>query len=258
MIARNVFNMCLIWKEIEDLSSTIQAKHQTEVIISCVRLLRRTTRWFLRCKRMHLDMEKTIHRYAASIKTLKKSLPASLGDAGQEVYLKKAEHYRSLGLPEAMAYEITSNQMLFFAMDIIEISHEQNIAVDHVGKMYFKIGEFLDLTWVRKHLIEHSAENQWEALSREALRDDLDWQQRELTAAILQLESNKKANVHSLEAWSLLHESLIARWHQVIAELRSSSVLNYTMFFVAIRELVDLTQTTVQRSSENTVCSLGD
>jgi len=255
MIARNIFNMCSIWQEIEDLSTSIKAEHQTEVIISCVRLLRRTTRWFLRCKRMHLEMEETINRYATSLETLKKSLPASLGDNGQEAYIKEAEHYRSLGVPERMAYEITSNGALFFAMDIIEISHEQNIPVDHVGKMYFAIGTFLDLTWVRKHLIEHPVENQWEALSREALRDDLDWQQRELTAAILQLlDANNQAYQHSLQAWSLLHETLVARWHQIVAELRSSSMLNYTMFFVAIRELVDLTQTTVQRSDENKLC----
>jgi glutamate dehydrogenase len=257
MIARNVFNMCSIWQEIEDLSASIKAKHQTEVIISCVRLLRRTTRWFLRCKRMHLEMAETINRYAKSIETLKKSLPALLGDKGQDAYLKEAEHYRSLGVPETMAYEITSNRTLFFAMDIIEISHEQNISVDRVGKMYFEIGAFLDLTWVRKHLIEHPAENQWEALSREALRDDLDLQQRELTDAVLKIEGKKKANKHGIEAWALTHESLIARWHQVIAELRSSSILNYTMFFVAIRELLDLTQTTVQ-GCENTLGATED
>ncbi|MDF1828144.1 MAG: NAD-glutamate dehydrogenase [Legionellaceae bacterium] len=255
MIARNIFNMCSIWQEIENLSASIKAQHQTEVIISCVRLLRRTTRWFLRCKRMHLEMDETINRYAKSLEMLKKSLPASLGEEGQVAYIKQAEYYRSLGVPEAMAYEITSNGALFFAMDIIEISHEQNISVDHVGKMYFEVGAFLDLAWVRKHLIEHPVENQWEALSREALRDDLDWQQRELTAAILKLEAQKKAHLQNLEAWSTQHESLITRWHQIVAELRSSTTLNYTMFFVAIRELVDLTQTTVQRSSGEQACS---
>lgn len=258
MIARNVFNMCSIWQEIEDLSSSIKSKHQTEVIISCVRLLRRTTRWFLRCKRMHLEMAETINRYGKSIETLKNSLPAALGDEGQDAYLKEAEHYRSLGVPETMAYEITSNRMLFFAMDIIEISHEQNIPVDRVGKMYFKMGAFLDLTWVRKHLIEHPADNHWESLSREALRDDLDLQQRELTAAVLKLEGNKKAHKSGIEVWALTHKSLIARWHQIIAELRSSSVLNYTMFFVAIRELLDLTQTTMQRTCEKSVCDHDD
>ena len=97
----------------------------------------------------------------------------------------------------------------------------------------------LELAWVRIHLIEHPTENHWEALSREALRDDLDSQQRKLTDAIL------KSN-NSLAAWAEAHEPLIARWHQVVAELRSSNVLNYTMFFVALRELLDLTETTIQ------------
>ena len=141
----------------------------------------------------------------------------------------------------------------FFAMDIIEISEEQNIAVARVGKLYFDVGTFLDLTWVRVHLVEHPTETHWEALSREALRDDLDWQQRKLTAAILKLEEKVSKKSGGLETWATAHETLIARWHQVVAELRSSSVLNYTMFFVAIRELLDLTETTLQETSDE-VC----
>ncbi len=253
MIARNIFNMGSVWQKIEELDVLIKATHQIEVQVSCIRLLRRTTRWFLRCKRMHLDMTDTIDRYAEGVSILKKALPELLNEGLQKTYVAQEAHYRALGLPDAMAKELTSNRTLFFAMDIIEISEEQNIAVARVGKLYFDVGTFLDLTWVRVHLVEHPTETHWEALSREALRDDLDWQQRKLTAAILKLEEKVSKKSGGLETWATAHETLIARWHQVVAELRSSSVLNYTMFFVAIRELLDLTETTLQETSDE-VC----
>lgn len=249
MIARDVFNMGTIWQNLEDLDASIKATHQTEVMVSCVRLLRRTARWFLRCKRQHLDMADTINRYAEGVSSLKKALPRLLSEAQQKIYASQTAHYRVLGLPDTIADELTANRTLFFAMDIIEISEEQNISVGRVGQLYFDVGEFLELAWVRVHLIEHPTETHWEALSREGLRDDLDWQQRKLTASILKLEDRKGKKSGGLEAWAKTHEALIARWHQIVAELRSSSVLNYTMFFVAIRELLDLTETTLQETA---------
>jgi glutamate dehydrogenase len=252
MIARDVFNMGVIWEKLEALDIAIKAAHQTEIMLNCVRLLRRTARWFLRFKRMHLDMADTINCYAEGVAGLKKALLNLLSEAQQKTYASQAAHYRALGLPSAMADELTANRTLFFAMDIIEISDAQNISVERVGQLYFDIGEFLELSWVRVHLIEHPTENHWEALSREALRDDLDSQQRKLTNAILKLEIKAEQKSGGLQAWSVAHESLIERWHQIVAELRSSNVLNYTMFFVAIRELLDLTDTTVQET-ENMV-----
>ncbi len=246
MITRAVFNMGAIWQKLETLDTSMRAAYQTEIMVSCVRLLRRTSRWFLRCKRTHLDMADTIHRYSKGIAALKKALPGLLSEAQQKVYLSQAAHYRALGLPDAMACELTANRTLFFAMDMVEIAEAHKVPVTRVGQLYFDLGEFLDLTWIRGHVVEHPTETHWEALTREALRDDLDWQQRKLTAAILQLENKAEQKSGGLEIWAETHKALIARWHQVVAELRSSNVLNYTMFFVAIRELLDLTETTLQ------------
>ncbi|MDX2346126.1 MAG: NAD-glutamate dehydrogenase [Legionella sp.] len=251
MIARDVFNMGSIWEKLEALDVSIKATHQTEIMVSCVRLLRRTARWFLRCKRMHLDMTDTINRYAEGVSNLKSALLTILSEPQRKTYIAQAAHYRALGLPKAMADELTANRTLFFAMDIIEIAEEQNIPVVSVGQLYFDLGEFLELTWVRVHLIEHPTDTHWEALSREALRDDLDAQQRKLTAAILKFEAKASKKQTGLKVWAETYETLIARWYQVVAELRSSGVLNYTMFFVAIRELLDLTETTVQETEEH-------
>jgi glutamate dehydrogenase len=246
MIVRDVFNMGTIWKKLETLDTLIKATHQVEVMVSCIRLLRRTTRWFLRFKRTHLEMTETISRYAKGVSDLKKVLPELLSETQGKMYTGQVAHYRALGLPGEMADELTANRALFFAMDMIEIAEEQAIPVKRVGQLYFDLGDFLALAWVRTHLIEHPTETHWEALTREALRDDLDCQQRKLVAAILKLEERAGKKQGGLEMWATAHEALIARWHQIISELRSSSVLNYTMFFVAIRELLDLTETTVQ------------
>ncbi len=251
IIARTVLRMESIWEDIELLDNQIDAKKQTELMMVCVRLLRRTTRWFLRRKRTHLDISETVRRYQEGVAQIKKAIPKCFGETQHRLYEEHFESYKTMGLSNRLAHDLTSIRALFSAMDIIEVAHEHELDVVKVAEVYFTIGEFLDLAWIRSHVIAHPAENHWEALSREALRDDLDWQQRQLTSGIISKALKKKGLLSCFHDWSNEHTALIQRWQHVLTKLRSSNALNYTMFFVAIRELLDLTQTTMQVAGEN-------
>ena len=151
-----------------------------------------------------------------------------------------------MGIDAEFAHELAVTRAMFSIMDIIEVAQKFDIEVTKVAELYFRIGEYLELTWIRSQVIAHSTENNWESLSREALRDDLDWQQRQLTAGIISIDGSKKDFLKVFNAWTENHASLIERWRHILTDLRASTNLNYTMFFVAIRELLDLTQTTIQ------------
>jgi glutamate dehydrogenase len=248
IIARSILEMDGIWGQIEALENKITAQHQSEILVVYMRLLRRISRWFLRSQRMHLDIVKTIHHYTPGIKALKKAMPDILGEQFFAQFHSHFEEYRVMGVPDKLALELTTTRGLFAAMDIIDIAYQAKVDVSIAAHAYFCIGERLDLAWIRTQIITHASENHWEALSREGLRDDLDWQQRQLTISIMCLKDSKQNFLNCLDAWSEQHVALIERWKYVLTSLRSSSALNYTMFFVAIRELLDLTQTTMQVS----------
>lgn len=248
MITRSVMNMDVIWGKIEALGSQVDAKSLSEILMLYVRLLRRVVRWFLRTQRTRLDITKAVKLYAPAMQELKDAMPAVLGESDRADYSKVFEEYLKMGISEDLAHELTITRGLFSGMDILEVSQKQSVKISKGAEIYFNIGEFLDLEWVRTQVIIHATDNHWEALSREALRDDLDWQQRQLTAGIIRFSEKKKDFMESFHVWSESHIALIERWRQVLANLRSSTALNYTMFFVAIRELLDLTQTTMQVS----------
>ncbi|ASQ45978.1 NAD-glutamate dehydrogenase [Legionella clemsonensis] len=250
MIARSVLDLETIWNEIAALGTTITAEKQNELMMLYLRLLRRVTRWFLRSQRMGLNISKAVKHYGPGVKEFKKAFPQVLGESNRAQYDKHFDEYIELGIPKKLAHELTLTRALFSALDVIEVSHHTGIGVAKVAEIYFGIGEFLNLAWIRTQVISHPTETHWESLSREALRDDLDWQQRQLTAGIINFSDREKDFMHSLALWSENHLSLIDRWRHVLADLRSSPTLNYTMFFVAIRELLDLTQTTIQMSTK--------
>jgi glutamate dehydrogenase len=246
IISRSVFHMDDIWAQIEDLDHQINATQLAEIMMIYLRLLRRVTRWVLRNQRSRFDMTKTVALYAPAMQELKNSFPAVYGQKNRELYLATFESYVTSGIPEKLAHELTITRGLFAAMDIIDVAQLLSIKISKSAETYFYIEEFLDLAWIRTQIIIHPTENHWEGLSREALRDDLDWQQRQLTAGIINFDTKHDTLEECVDRWADMHHTLIDRWRQVLVNLQSGSALNYTMFFVAIRELLDLTQTAIQ------------
>ncbi|KTD50990.1 NAD-glutamate dehydrogenase [Legionella quateirensis] len=246
MIARTVLDLESIWKQIEELGTKISAQQQIDMMMLYVRLSRRVTRWFLRNQRRTLDVSHAIKLYSKGVVEFKKSMPAVFGEHGRAQYEEQYEERIRDGIPPALAHELTVTRGLFAATDIIELANIKKMKIAQVAEIYFGIGEFLDLSWIRTQVIIHPTENHWESLSREALRDDLDWQQRQLTSGLMSFQSKNNDLKARLESWGDAHVGLIERWRFILTDLKSSTALNYTMFFVAIRELLDLTQTTLQ------------
>ena len=250
MITRAVLDLEYAWKEIEELGTKINAHKQVDMMMLYVRISRRVTRWFLRNRRLSLDINEALKLYSSGVKELKKAIPDVCGTKQKEEYDEMYNAHINDGVSPNLAHELTVTRGLFSAMDIIDIAHKKKMKIPKVAEVYFGIGEYLDLGWIRTQVIMHPIENNWESLSREALRDDLDLQQRQLADGLLGYDHESKELSAKLESWGQTHALLIERWRYILTDLKASSVLNYTMFFVAIRELLDLSQTTFQTYSK--------
>ena len=88
----------------------------------------------------------------------------------------------------------------------------------------------------------------WQALARESFREDLDWQQRALTTGVLKLAGKPEDVPASVESWMASHEPMISRWKTMLTELKGVREPEYAMFSVALRELLDLAQSTMHSS----------
>ena len=83
-------------------------------------------------------------------------------------------------------------------------------------------------------------ENNWQALAREAFRDDIDLQQRAITISVLQMADAPQDMDARVALWAEQHRVMVERWRAMLDDLRSASGHDYAMYAVANRELVDL------------------
>lgn len=248
IIAREIFHMDDIWNEILRLDDKVSGELQIQMLLQVIRLIRRSTRWLLRNRRMRMDIKNEIEQFTPGVELLTRELPNLVIDPELSYYKAIVKQYVDKGVPEPLAIKIVSTRGLLSAFDIIDAAKNFNFEILDVAAMYFSIGHQLELGWLRAQVIERTVESQWELLSREALRDDLDWQQRQLAISILAHEegSQLQTKEEKFKSWLKKYNGLIERWHGMLNELRATQTLSFTMIFVATRELLDLTQTSFQ------------
>ncbi|MEX1058741.1 MAG: hypothetical protein WED11_13500, partial [Natronospirillum sp.] len=83
----------------------------------------------------------------------------------------------------------------------------------------------------------------WQAMAREALRDDLEWQQQRLTWSVLNADQGGSLE-STLESWVGHNRPLVDRWMRIVREILATSEPEFSMYSVATRELLDLSQAT--------------
>ena len=164
-----------------------------------------------------------------------------MGNALQEWQIGK-DRLVSAGVGEELSSFVAAAHHLYSVMGIVEASNRTGVALEKVASVFFVVGEQLHLHWFSKQIHEYQALNQWQALARESLQDDLNWQQLAITLAVLAGAEVKEAAGPMVQRWLGEHQLMVDRWLVLQAEMRGAETVDQAIFTVAIRELMDLAQ----------------
>lgn len=242
VIARDVFRMDELWSQIEGLDLKIEPQLQKELLAAVIRLVRRSSRWFVRNRRKGLDPAAEIPLFAAGVKRISDIFSELLVGEGLVDWQTRYEGYLEAGVPHQLARMVAAAPYLYLLLGLVEAARLSDQPLDKVARIYFKLGDRLDLHWYSTQLYSLEVTNQWQALAREAFHDDLDWQRRSLTAGVLALCKKNDTVDKAIDRWIKSHEMLVDRWQKMLADMRASSSVEYPLFSVANRELLDLAQ----------------
>jgi glutamate dehydrogenase len=242
VIVRDVFRLPHWWKQIEALDYQVPAELQLQMMDELMRLGRRATRWFLRSRRNELDAARDVAHFAPRIESLAMSLDELLEGPAREQWLARFQSYVEAGVPEVLARMVAGTSHLYTLLPIIEASDVTAQEPARVAASYFAVGGALELSWYLQQITSLSVESNWQALAREAFRDDLDWQQLAITVSVLQMVEGPAEIDARVVVWLDQHRRLVDRWKAMLGDLRAATGSDYAMYAVANRELMDLAQ----------------
>ncbi|AZO83069.1 NAD-glutamate dehydrogenase [Pseudomonas sp. QLc11A] len=240
VIVRDIFHLPHWFRQIENLDYQVAADVQLELMDELMRLGRRATRWFLRARRNEQNAARDVAHFGPHLKELGLKLDELLSGEIRETWQRRYQAYVEAGVPELLARMVAGTSHLYTLLPIIEASDVTGQDPAEVAKAYFAVGSALDITWYMQQISALPVENNWQALAREAFRDDVDWQQRAITISVLQQGDGTQDVEARLSLWMAQHEGMIERWRAMLVEIRAASGTDYAMYAVANRELLDL------------------
>lgn len=237
IIVREIFNIDSILREIEALDNQISAQVQAEVLYSVRRICRRMTRWFLRARDRSWSIEENIKFFKGPVDELNGNLVSVLEDDDQKELKAAIRALVKKKVPEELAEKIAKLSPLFSALDIVQVAYQNKMETQLVANVYYTLGAKLGLHWFVEQINQQSVSNHWQVLARAAYREDLEWQQRTLTAVALEgFESGADLN-GTLDDWLNGHEGEIKRWLHMLSDFKTSTSHEFAKFSVALREL---------------------
>ena len=245
-VAREVFDIRRLWKDLATLDTVVPADVQLELQAEGRKMIERSALWFLRNRRQPMDIAATVSHFAPGIASLAQELPKLLAPADSESLERLAERFTAAGVPPELATRVASLDALFSGLNVIEVATACGETVETVAAVYFALGYKLDLHWLRDQIAKLPGETHWQTLAQGALRDDLYSEQRELTTEVLKpgTEDAEDKDAETLiDAWLEENASAVERANAILSDLKEAETLDIAMLSVALREIRTLSET---------------
>ena len=234
---------------LSELSEQLPTEVVKEMELDLIRLVRRSTRWLLRNRRENLDLEQDVPLFRRTLELLLKDWRRVVGGDALQDWDQAQQRLTASGVQSELAAFFAASHHLYSLLGIVEVAAVTGDSPVRVAHVLFDVGERLHLHWFSRQMHEYQAASQWEALARESLQDDLNWQQAAISLAVISEGEARKDPDKLIGDWMDRHNDLVQRWMVMQSEIRASATRDLSIFTVAIRELMDLSQSSLGTSA---------
>ncbi|MGF1477028.1 MAG: NAD-glutamate dehydrogenase [Geminicoccaceae bacterium] len=240
MIARDAFELDELWQEIQALAPEIDAAEQIGMLKRCRSVAVQGTAWFLTHLPRDADIAQAVARFEGGVDTVLKGLEKTL-DTDQGLQFKREiEGACGKGVNKKLSRKLTALPYALAACDIVEVSNETGCALETTANVYFSLSGRLGLERIHRRLSLVPVRNRWDRRAIVNLADDLNREQRRLTAAILRSVDGRGTDQAGVEAWLEGEGMPYQRVRRIWGEMESASGADLAMMSVALRSLGDL------------------
>lgn len=256
IIVREAFGLRETWDNIEALDGKVPAAVQLDALRETARMIGRAVTWFLTRFGRKLDINRDIATFEDGIQAVKKNLD----DVVPEELLNKIQQLTdngiNNGLPKNLSHDISLMPVLGSACDIIRISMDNKFEIPVTAQVYFELGDYFHLDWMRQKARHLPTDGQWSARALEGIIDQLYTCQAGLTVRILkdmgdEITQNKKSSKKkkgetdigcvgcdsALQAWITDRGAQAKLLEPLFSELRRSANLDISMLIIAEQRL---------------------
>ncbi len=245
---RQLFNMRTLWEAIESLDNQIDNPLQTELLLIVRGWVERGVHWLVKNRRCNNGVQAIVDHFDAGLQVLINSVPASLAEPTRQSFDTRRNRFEAAGVPSEIAIAVSAAFPLSTAFDILDIvttissADAGGIGVETTAAVYYELGEFLQIQWLREQIADLEVQNHWHSLAKSALRSDLHYRQRHLCAEILAQSDTSETPENLVQIWSQKTQVQLEVYMQRLQDLKSMGNADYAMLSLAVAEVTKLLQ----------------
>ena len=254
IIVREAFNLRRTWTQIEALDGQVPAMIQLKALSETAHMVERAVTWFLTRYGRKLDINRDIKAFEGGINAVKDTMDMVVPETLLNKIKQITESGMSNGLSKKLARDISLMPILGSACDIIRISMDYKFDIAITARVYFEIGDYFNLDWMRQKARHLPTEGEWSGQALEGIVDQLYTCQAGLTVRILK-DMGKKINQSkkprkgdigcvgcdsALNAWIEQRGSQAKLLKPLFEEYQRSANLDISMLIIAEQRLRNL------------------
>ncbi len=236
-ITRETLDARALWAQIDALDGNVPESVQIDALQVIWTLQRSFTRWLLKRSGPIPGIATSVARYHDGYDEIRGAdgvLPSSMRPA----YEQSLRDWIQRGVPESLACQLAALPYLEPSSDIIELARSRKLKPAEVSKVYFRLGEALQIQWLAQQIENLQVDGRWHAVARGLLRDELATHQCVLTGQVLSMPGSTPDE--KVRQWIQRDDPMLRFTLSMLGELAAQKTLDYPTASVAVQRLSQL------------------
>ncbi|WP_233872961.1 NAD-glutamate dehydrogenase [Paraburkholderia adhaesiva] len=244
ILGRDVFDLDDVWRDIDALDNRVADDVQARMFVDVARLLERAALWFLR----HLQsgavadggVSELLARCRDAAQRLAPQLPQLLHAGDLEALSARQRELVDAGVDSGLAARVASGEISAALLDIAEVSAACNQKLELVAAVYFALGTQLNYGWISERAATLPTPTHWDTMARASAMAEVARLKRALTTSALAQSPESSEPDAIVSAWCVRREASLARYTQLLGDLRATGGASLAVLLVVVRELAAL------------------
>jgi glutamate dehydrogenase len=234
-IARDVTGAVARWADVESLDGLIDPVVQNELMTGVDWLVETTSRWWL-VQEAGTRIGATVEDASGAFAELTAVIDRVGSDSWREEHEQHVHRLIEEGVPMPIARRHAFQSELVHGPDIISVARETARPVEEVARVFFLLGERLDIDWLEFRLEEMPVATKWQRWAVQAMEDDVFLVRRQLAERVIGEGAGAPVE-EAVEAFLERRAERVARLERFMKTLATESLTDLAQLTVALRQI---------------------
>jgi glutamate dehydrogenase len=236
-VAMAVSGATELWAEISGADPPLPAAAEHRCALALETAIEHATKWIVETQPADLPAGDLSGALMAPAQELLPQLPRFLPAAAQAHLVTAVEALAAEGAPRPLAQRVVMLDRLAELFEISHIASDLNAPRTMVAEAYYRVGDIVDLDWVRQGLTELPAEDRWERRAVEGLSEGLVYARRQIARSTLLCRQAGGEVEACLREYMEAHQEQLEKLRAVINDIKSAPRPTLAALLVVMREL---------------------